>query len=107
MGDTPTGDSTLYFFNLWNKGWQDYIFQKENESLNALGYDGWHGDTIGEWGEMKTADGHYITVKDTYTDFLNNAKQALGDKYLMCNPVGAQGIENVNRSNVDVLYTEI
>lgn len=25
MGDTPTGDSTLYFFNLWNKGWQDYI----------------------------------------------------------------------------------
>ena len=107
MGDTPTGDSTLYFFNLWNKGWQDYIFQKENESLNALGYDGWHGDTIGEWGEMKTADGHYITVKDTYTDFLNNAKQALGDKYLMCNPVGAQGIENVNRSNVDVLYSEI
>ncbi|MDU4849745.1 glycoside hydrolase family 66 protein, partial [Clostridium sp.] len=70
-------------------------------------YDGWHGDTIGEWGEMKTADGHYITVKDTYTDFLNNAKQALGDKYLMCNPVGAQGIENVNRSNVDVLYSEI
>ena len=107
MGDTPTEDSTLYFFNLLNKGWQDYIFQKENESLNVLGYDGWHGDTIGEWGEMKTADGHYITVKDTYTDFLNNAKQALGDKYLMCNPVGAQGIENVNRSNVDVLYSEI
>lgn len=107
MGDTPTGDSTLYFFNLWNKGWQDYILKKENESLNALGYDGWHGDTVGEWGEMKTADGHYITVKDTYTDFLNNAKQALGNKYLICNPVGAQGIENVNRSNVDVLYTEI
>lgn len=21
MGDTPTGDGTLYFFNLWNKGW--------------------------------------------------------------------------------------
>lgn len=107
MGDTPTDDSTLYFFNLWNKGWQDYIFEKENESLDALGYDGWHGDTIGEWGEMKTADGHYIRVKDTYTDFLNNAKQALGNKYLTCNPVGAQGIENVNKSDVDVLYTEI
>lgn len=107
MGDTPTGDSTLYFFNLWNKGWQDYIFQKEIQSLNTFGFDGWHGDTIGEWGEMKTADGHYLRVKDTYTEFLNAAKQALGNKYVMMNPVGAQGIENVNRSNADILYTEI
>ncbi|WP_207652322.1 glycoside hydrolase family 66 protein [Clostridium chromiireducens] len=107
MSDTPTGDSTLYFFNPWNKGWQDYILAQENKSLNALGYDGWHGDTVGEWGEMKTADGHYVYVKDTYTDFLNAAKQALGNKYVMMNPVGAQGIENVNKSNVDVLYTEI
>jgi dextranase len=107
MSDTPTGDSTLYFFNPRNKGWQDFIFAQENKSLNALGYDGWHGDTVGEWGEMKTSDGHYVYVKDTYTDFLNEAKKAIGNKYLVFNPVGGQGIENVNKSAVDVLYSEI
>jgi len=45
-------------------------------------------------------------VKDCYTQFLNAAKQAIGDKYLVFNPVGAQGIENVNISDVDALYTE-
>ncbi|MCX7657844.1 MAG: glycoside hydrolase family 66 protein, partial [Oscillospiraceae bacterium] len=38
--------------------------------------------------------------------FLNAAKDALGEKYLSFNPVGAQGIENANKSKTDVLYTE-
>jgi len=107
MSYTPTGDSTLYFVNPCNKDWQNYIFAQENKSLNALGYDGWHGDTVGDWGEMKTSDGNYLYVKDTYTDFLNKAKVAIGNKYLVFNPAGGQGIENVNKSNVDVLYTEL
>ena len=77
MSYTPTGDSTLYFVNPCNKDWQNYIFAQENKSLNALGYDGWHGDTVGDWGEMKTSDGNYLYVKDTYTDFLNKAKVAI------------------------------
>ena len=48
---------------------------------------------------------HY--VKDGYTIFLNKAKEALGDKYLVFNPVGAQGIEKVNVSDADVLYAEL
>ena len=45
-------------------------------------------------------------MKDTYRQFLNAAKKALDGYYLSFNPVGAQGIEQVNTSNVDVLYTE-
>ena len=45
-------------------------------------------------------------VKDTYRQFLNAAKEALGDKYLSFNPVGGQGIEQANTSRADVLYTE-
>ena len=65
---------------------------------------------------MTTADGEPLGtdengkpiryVKDTFTQFLNAAKEAIGDKYLVFNPVGAQGIENVNVSDADVLYTE-
>ena len=45
-------------------------------------------------------------VKDCYTLFLNKAKAALGGRYLTFNPVGAQGIEKVSVSDVDVLYSE-
>lgn len=110
----PVG--VLQYFNLLNKEWQRYIFAQENKVFDAFAFDGWHGDTIGENGRMKTADGEPLgydengkpirLVKDCYTSFLNAAKAAIGDKYLVFNPVGAQGIENVNVSDVDVLYSE-
>ncbi|MCT1404075.1 carbohydrate binding domain-containing protein [Paenibacillus sp. p3-SID867] len=104
---TPTGITHLYFFNPRNPGWQNYIFGEMNKVFQAFDFDGWHGDTVGEWGKMKTSDNQTLYVKDTYTEFLNKAKQAIGDKKLVFNPVGAQGIENVNISNVDALYAEI
>lgn len=104
---TPTGVTDLYFFDLNNVGWRNYIFNEMNKVFPAFGFDGWHGDSIGEWGKMRDINGNSFYVKDTFTPFLNAAKQAIGSKYLAFNPVGAQGIENVNRSNVDVLYTEI
>ncbi len=106
----------LQYFNLLNPSWQEYIFNQENKVFDTFAFDGWHGDTIGENGVMQTPDGkplgydeagkpiHY--VKDGYTAFLNAAKKAIGTKYLSFNPVGAQGIENVNISDTDVLYTE-
>ena len=113
-GRGPVG--ILQYFNPLNPGWQAYIFARENEVFDAFDFDGWHGDTIGEMGVMKTADGGPLGadesgnpiryVKDTYTPFLNAAKEALGGRYLVFNPVGAQGMENVNVSRVDVLYTE-
>ncbi|WP_332693537.1 glycoside hydrolase family 66 protein [Halalkalibacter lacteus] len=107
LDETPTGITHLYFFDMSNKEWQDYIFAESNKVFDVFEFDGWHSDTVGEWGEMQTADGKTLYVKDTYTEFLNAAKEAIGDKYLVFNPVGAQGIENVNISDVDVLYTEM
>ena len=112
LGDT----GVLQYFNPLNEGWQAYIFPKITQALDTLGFDGWHGDTIGEYGEMTTADGQPLgldeqgnairLVKDCYTIFLNKAKAALGGRYLSFNPVGAQGIEKVSVSKVDVLYSE-
>ena len=110
----PVG--VLQYFNPLNEDWQKYIFAQENRVFAAFAFDGWHGDTIGENGPMKTADGGPLgydekgqpirLVKDCYTRFLNAAKAAIAPRYLAFNPVGAQGIENVNVSDVDVLYTE-
>ncbi|NLJ19487.1 glycoside hydrolase family 66 protein [Globicatella sulfidifaciens] len=104
---TPTGITHLYFFDMRNKGWQDYIFKQMNKVFDVFGFDGWHSDTVGDWGEMQNAQGEKFSVTDTYTEFLNAAKAVIGEKYLVFNPVGAQGIENVNVSDVDVLYTEM
>lgn len=110
----PVG--VLQYFNPLNAEWQKYIFAQENKTFEAFAFDGWHGDTIGENGPMRAADGGPLgydengspihLVKDCYTQFLNAAKAAIAPKYLAFNPVGAQGIENVNVSDVDVLYTE-
>ena len=116
MSQTRGNVGILQFFNILNPEWQAYIFQTEIEALDAMGFDGWHGDTIGEYGIMTTADGQPLgldeqgnpiyRVKDGYTSFLNKAKAALGQRYLTFNPVGAQGIERVSVSDVDVLYSE-
>ena len=116
MGISPSGNGNLFFLNPLNREWQEHIFTEELKIFSVLGFDGWHGDTVGDWGEMVTADGKPLgyqadgspiyLVKETYTQFLNAAKEALGDKYLSFNPVGAQGIENANVSKTDVLYTE-
>lgn len=116
MGFSPSGNGNLYFMNPLNKEWQEYIFAQEKYALETLGFDGWHGDTVGDWGKMVDAFGEPLgtgedgepvyEVKETYRQFLNAAKAALGGYYLSFNPVGAQGIEQVNTSDSDVLYTE-
>ena len=116
MGSSPSGNGNLFFMNPLNREWQDYIFSQEEHALEVLGFDGWHGDTVGEWGKMADVFGNPLgvgeqgepvyEVKETYRQFLNAAKEALNERYLSFNPVGAQGIEQVNTSNSDVLYTE-
>ncbi len=116
MGNSPSGNGRLYFFNPLNRDWQKYIFAEENHIFTVLDFDGWHGDTVGDWGKMTDVHGNPLGydengnsvyyVKDTYRSFLNAAKAALGSKYLSFNPVGAQGIEQADTSNEDVLYAE-
>lgn len=110
----PVG--VLQYFNPLNPGWQRYLFEQENKVFDAFTFDGWHGDTIGENGPMQTAEGgplgHDVSghpirlVKDCYALFLNAAKAAIAPSYLVFNPVGAQGLEQVSGSDVDVLYAE-
>ena len=116
MGQSPSGNGNLYFMNPLNPEWQEYIFSKQNEVFEILKFDGWHGDTVGDWGRMTDASGNPLgtdekgepiyEVKETYRPFLKEAKQALGEHYLSFNPVGAQGIEQANTSAADVLYAE-
>jgi dextranase len=116
MGTSPSGNGHLYFMNPLNTKWQNYIFGEVNKVFDYFDFDGWHGDTVGDWGNMTTFDGNPLgytddgqpiySVTDTYKQFLDAAKNAIGDKYMSFNPVGAKGITQANTSAVDALYTE-
>ncbi len=117
MGDSPSGNGHLYFVNPLHTDWQNHLFGEVNRMIEVMGFDGYHGDTVGDWGDMTDYYGNPIgwdengnglySVLDTYNPFLNACKASLADgKYLSFNPVGAKGIEGVNSSYTDILYTE-
>lgn len=97
----------LYFMDPSNKEWQNYIFAREKEVFEAFDFDGWHMDTVGDFGTVYKADGTPVSITSTFKEFLNTAKEAFPNKYIMMNPVGNKGHEQVNTSKVDGVYTEI
>ncbi|SFL53728.1 Ig-like domain (group 2) [Lachnospiraceae bacterium KH1T2] len=117
MGDSPSGNGHLYFLNPLNADWQNHLFSEINRAITTVGFDGYHGDTVGDWGDMTDYEGAPLgrdekgnaiySVTGTYKSFLNACKDSLPEgKYLSFNPVGAKGIQEVNKSRTDVLYTE-
>ncbi len=107
--DMPGGWRTgsLWFFDPDNTEWRDYFFRKEKEVYQYLDFDGFHADTVGDFGTKYTADGKPVSITTTFHDYLNDLKAHLGNKYLIMNAVGAKGHEQVNTSDVDAIYTEI
>ena len=100
-------ESNLYFMDPSNKEWQEYIFAREKEVFDAFDFDGWHMDTVGDFGTMYKADGTPVSITTTFKDFLNSAKESFPNKYILMNPVGNKGHEQVNSSKVDGAYTEV
>ncbi|MDG5852773.1 glycoside hydrolase family 66 protein [Clostridium beijerinckii] len=105
----PSGWETdaLYFMDPSNKEWQDYLFAREKEVFEAFDFDGWHMDTVGDFGTVYKADGTPVSITNTFKDFINAAKKEFPDKYILFNPVGNKGHEDVNSSNVSGAYTEV
>jgi dextranase len=100
--------SNLYFFDPSNQGWQNYILNKEMDVFAAFPFDGWHQDTVGDFGTKYTVgSGNPISITDTFKPFINYAKSRMGNKKLLFNPVGFKGHNEVATSNADGLYSEL
>ncbi|MGH4126017.1 MAG: glycoside hydrolase family 66 protein [Clostridium sp.] len=93
--------------NPGNKEWQNYIFQREKDVMDVYKFDVFHVDTLGSRGTVYDYNGNEVKLDETYTDFLNNAKQAL-NKRIVVNNVQEFGKNPVSKdADVDFLYTEI
>jgi dextranase len=107
MYTLPTGwASNLYFMDPSNKDWQAYIIGQERKVFQALPFDGWHVDQVGDPGTVYNYYGKNITVSDTFYDFLKSAKDSLNVDFVM-NAVNQYGQTGIAVAPVDFLYSEV
>lgn len=98
--------SSLAVFNPADKGWQNYIYNVENSVNKTLNFDIFHMDTLGYRGETFDYYGNSVNLPDTYTEFIDNAKKEMGVGVVF-NTVNTYGLEQVAKSDVDFLYSEL
>lgn len=99
--------SDIYMYDPSNPEWQNYLIEQERKTFEALPFDGWHVDQLGDRGALWTYDGKSINLAETYPAFLNTAKTRLHVDYVM-NAVGQFGQEIIAReAPVKFLYTEV
>ncbi|MDQ0194487.1 glycoside hydrolase family 66 protein [Paenibacillus wynnii] len=99
--------SDIYMYDPSNPEWQNYLIDKELKTFEALPFDGWHVDQLGDRGMLWNYDGRSISMAETYPVFLKTAKEKLNVDYVM-NAVGQFGQELIARdAPVKFLYTEV
>lgn len=98
--------SDIYFMSPANSAWREYILSSTAAVFEALDFDGWHVDQIGDLGVLYTFDGQPLELKTTYRPFLQAAEDRLKKKIVM-NAVGNYAQAEISQAPVEFLYTEI
>ncbi len=101
-----TWASNLYFMDPSNKAWQAYIISQEKKVFEALPFDGWHVDQVGDPGTVYNYQGNNVDVASSFQDFLQTAKDSLSVPLVM-NAVNQYGQSEILKAPVDFLYTEV
>jgi dextranase len=95
----------LDLFDPSNSGWQNYLFNNENQMFAAYPFDGWHVDIV-NWGTEYTCSGQSLYDPSTYPGFLNNAKSSTGKRILFNNSYNTELNEVAQQTSDDALYNE-
>lgn len=96
----------LYFQNPGNEEWKSYIYKEEKKVFQAIPFDGWHADQVGDPGNVYDFYGDQIFVKNEFEKFLTDAKTNL-EVNIVFNAVNQYGQEGTAKAPVDFLYTEV
>lgn len=99
--------SDIYVTNPGNNSWQNYIFDKTSLVYNNLNFDGWHLDQLGDRGNVYDYNGNPVSIKETFTPFLENLKLRFPNKKMILNAVNQYGQSNILSAGTEVAYTEV
>jgi len=98
--------SDIYIMDPGNPEWLAYLFEEERKAFEALPFDGWHVDQLGDRGILYTSEGEKRNLMLSYGDMLREAKDALGVELVM-NAVSQFGQRLIADAPVEFLYTEV
>jgi dextranase len=96
----------IYIMDPHNPGWKSYILSEMHKVFQALEFDGWHIDQLGDRGDRWNYQGEPVVIKDAFKTYITEAKNTLNVPLVM-NAVNQYGQETIAQSPVDFLYTEV
>ncbi len=99
--------SDIFLTNPANVAWQEYIINEHQKVYDALPFDGFHMDQLGERGSRYDYDGNGIDLAATFGPFIAAVDQQAPSKFNVMNAVNQYGQESIATSPVDFLYTEV
>ncbi|KAA3439890.1 cycloisomaltooligosaccharide glucanotransferase [Rufibacter hautae] len=99
--------SNIYLLDPSNTGWQQYLINQNKKVYQALAFDGFHMDQLGNRGTTYKYDGSALNLASTFKPFINAVKAEAPNKYAVLNAVAQYGQQGIAESNADFLYTEV
>jgi dextranase len=101
--------SDIFVLNAGNSAWQNYIAEKTIEAFEALPFDGWHIDQLGDRGAVYDYNGATVNIASTFRPFIAamKANRQLANKRMIFNAVNQYGQSGIASSDVDFLYAEV
>jgi len=103
----PPFKSDIYLLDPGNTDWQNYLNQKDADVYEALNFDGFHIDQLGDRGTRYNYWGNQVNLPSGYHSFIEATKNAAPSKKLVMNAVNQFGQQNIASASVDFLYTEV
>lgn len=100
--------SDIYLVDPGNKGWQNYLVERNTEVYSQFDFDGYQIDQLGDRGTVFNVYGKEVNLPQGYASFIKAMKKAHPDKRLIMNSVSRFGAEEIAKSGeVDFLYNEV
>lgn len=112
VGRTNANHTIQSYYDPSNPEWANYIGNKMWGALTYMGFDGWQGDSIGNFDVVRYNDrfslNNQFGFNWTFGQFVNQLKDnQMKDFKLGVNAVGGKGQGNLDKSKADFLYEEV
>lgn len=99
--------SNIYLQVPNNKGWQQYMVERNKEVYDNFGFDGFQIDQLGYRGTVYDANHSEVDLPSGYDSFIKAMKAAHPDKSLVMNAVSSYGDSRIVSNDVDFCYNEV
>ena len=104
---SPPFVSDIFITDPSNAGWQQYLVNENRKVYEALPFDGFHMDQLGDRGARYDYNGKTVDLARSFQSFIEAVDADAPAKYNVLNAVNQFGQQHIAGAPVDFLYTEV